>query len=295
MEENRQFQNLDLLKLLMRGNNRGATDHRPESITRTPTPSSDIGSLRFSGFGPAPCLDLKPVAATETATDKPLLGSSPAPSPYQLHTSPSPPGLPYTHRPLSSISADSPRYSTLENISRFPDKTLPIYDNFSGPRPSSSNYNDPTAQQLRGGLKALFRASTPLDTKSGRALEARTALVAPLADHERESVSWSLLDILERKAKFQAATSEPVGGANATATAHYAPRQTISPLIFELDSTEAVFMPAELDGSTPVSIPTELDDTETTPKVAEVNSGTEEAIKLDNPEEQGELSSQEDE
>ncbi|KAK6827395.1 hypothetical protein PG987_010736 [Apiospora arundinis] len=279
MEENRQFQNLDLLKLLMRRNNRGATDHRPESITRTPTPSSDVGSLRFSGFGPAPCLDLKPVAATETATDKPLLGSSPAPSPYQLHTSPSPPGLPSTHRPLSSISADSPRYSTLENISRFPDKTLPIYDNFSGPRPSSSNYNDPTAQQLRGGLKALFRASTPLDTKSGRALKARTALVAPLADHERESVSWSLLDILERKAKFQAATSEP----------------TISPLIFELDSTEPVFMPAELDGSTPVSIPAELDDTETTLKVAEVNSGTEEAIKLDNPEEQGELSSQEDE
>ncbi|KAK7946353.1 uncharacterized protein PG986_010674 [Apiospora aurea] len=300
MEAGRQFQNLDLLKLLVRGNKRGAADntHLAEPVARTPTPNTDVGPLPFSGFGPEPCLDLKPMAATEAIMmDTNLCSSSAAPPPYQLYTSPLPPDSASTDRPQSAaFIADGLKHSLLQTTPRLSNASLPKYEAYCDPPSSSSpSNNDLAPEQLRNGLKALFQVSTPLASRPRLTSRATTVSAVSISNNqsvtgpEREEKRHSAASELPERAN-----SDPTGQLRSRSPAHAvgAPMQ-----IRDLRKSEPygrrqdtqytlrhAFNPlmAELDGTAPESRPVELN-TEPRYAVAELAAGTEEVVTLDTP------------
>ncbi|KAK8867495.1 hypothetical protein PGQ11_006073 [Apiospora arundinis] len=286
MEARSQFQNLDLLKSLMRGNKRLIAEPTP----RTPTPRSDIDSLEFSGFGPGPCLDLKPVVTAETAMsrDSCAFPASPPP-PYQLHSSPLSPNPLSTDRPLLWTGDNSPRYSTLQAISHASNTSLPIYDTYSGPRPPSTSCSDLAPEHLRNGLRALFQAPTPLGLKDRRSSKATIVSARSVSTLEYGPTALPPSDSPGREAvtgrtsspsthsktttNNHTTLSEPVGKTVILPTAHHVSWHTSSSFMAELDATERVFTPAELDVTEPVIRPTELStEAETTPAMEQART-----------------------
>ncbi|KAK8139357.1 hypothetical protein PG984_002737 [Apiospora sp. TS-2023a] len=249
--------------------------------------------------------------------DTNLCPSSPAPPPYQLHTSPLPSDVVSADRPLSSLSvANGLRYSTIHTSSRFSDASLPIYENYCDPPSSSSpSGNELAPEQLRNGLKALFQVSTPLASRPRPASRATT--VSAVSITNRDSVTEP-----GQGEKRHSAVSEFAGRANSDPRGQLRPRSSAHMVGSTMDTrdraiselydhkqdthvsslerirrsiiltrktikytTKHAFDPflAELDGTVPVPTPVELDNTEPRYTVAELDAGTEEAVKLVKP------------
>ncbi|KAK8119880.1 uncharacterized protein PG998_004506 [Apiospora kogelbergensis] len=282
------FQNVDLLKSLIRGKKKESSgkaiftinrprlislaNSHPENVTRTPTPGLDLGSLEFAGFGPAPCLDLKPTATTELATDGISCAISPShpPPPYELHVSPVASNLPSTDRPLSTDS-HSPSYSTTHIVNRLSTTILPIFESYSDSKPPSSGCDDVVPEQLRNGLKALFHVPTSTSTKGRRASSAVTVYAGSVSSHERSIVSRrapasseqdaavrelnSLTPQSKQTIKGPTTISQPSEITEIPAITQHISGHTV---MAELDGSDLVFMPTELDVNEPVIRPAEL-------------------------------------
>lgn len=290
-----------------------SADLHPISIARTPTSGSDNGSLEFPGFGPGPCLDLNPIAATETGTGAPSRAPTPSPPPYQHQGLSLPPSTLSTDRRAASAGTDCPRFSnsTLHIIPSVPkSKNPPICEIYSGSSESTSSGKDLASQQLRDGLTALFQAPTSPQPSDRRPSKAST-VAKPLPNEGHILGSGSSLDnsttreigVKRLSSPFapstaagirNAAISEPVGGADIIPLVCYLTRsrfpvgitRTNSPAQNTLRHTISGSL-AELDGTEPVLKPAELDATEPLLKATESKAGADELEILDRSEREG--------